>query len=222
MNGVHSATVTTVEFMHHKCIPPFKRFSSKYKEEDTNRILPWVQTNFHEFQSTARRVHAGCVAILEQYPVAGSMTRCSEPARHITSLLTQHQDRGVRRRGVGEAEISMWQLPGVVNTSARKPQFGPDIRNQLHASAGILSVQIESPNWNEVSGTRQTANKWVSQSPAMPDTPTVSQSSVRRRITRKAEETRQRMKASQDVWPAGGPSLETQFMQFYKKDIVTV
>ena len=33
-----------------------------------------------------------------QYPVAGSMTRCSEPARHITSLLTQHQDRGVRRR----------------------------------------------------------------------------------------------------------------------------
>ena len=35
-----NATVTTVEFMHHKCIPPFKRFSSKYKEEDTNRILP--------------------------------------------------------------------------------------------------------------------------------------------------------------------------------------
>ena len=37
------------------------------------------------------------------------------------------------------------------------------------------------------------------------------------------KETRQRMKASQDVWPAaGGPSLETQFMQFYTKDNVTV
>ena len=32
-----NATVTTVEFMHHKrCISPFKKFSAKYKEEDMN------------------------------------------------------------------------------------------------------------------------------------------------------------------------------------------
>ena len=41
-----NATVTTVEFMHHKCIPPFKRFSSKHKRRrhKTNDKLSWVST----------------------------------------------------------------------------------------------------------------------------------------------------------------------------------
>jgi hypothetical protein len=78
-------------------------------------------TNFYEFQhlhepqSTARRAHARCVASLEQYPVAGSMSRCSEPARHNTSLSSQHptrqqeeekQVRGEVRRRRSESEES--------------------------------------------------------------------------------------------------------------------
>ena len=69
--------------------------------------------------------------------------------------------------GGGEADISMWQLPGVVNASAGKPQFGPDILNQLHASAGILSLQS-----NECQVPVKRLTTLVKRSPAMPDTPT--------------------------------------------------
>ena len=98
-----TATVTTVEFMHKRCIPLFKKFSSKKKIRRHKQM-----TNFHEFQHTqcpanpARRAHCRLVgAIL--YPVAGRMTRCSEPARHNTLLLSKHQTEEDRRRGGGEA-----------------------------------------------------------------------------------------------------------------------
>ena len=128
--------------------PLFKKFSSKYKRRRQKQMV-----NLHEPQHTfmspeinspacPRRVCRLVGAIL--YPVAGRMTRCSEPARHTTSLLTQHQYREESGGGEGGADISMWQLPEVVNTSARKPTFGPDILNQLHASAGILSLHTHT------------------------------------------------------------------------------
>jgi hypothetical protein len=43
--------------MHQDAFPLFKKFPSKYKRRRQKQM-----TNFHEFQSTARRAHAGCVA----------------------------------------------------------------------------------------------------------------------------------------------------------------
>ena len=39
LTAVTDATVTTVEFMHHKCIPPFKKVSSEKKKTQTNDKL---------------------------------------------------------------------------------------------------------------------------------------------------------------------------------------
>ena len=84
-------------------------------------------TNFHEFvhlheSQTARRAQPGVSPRCSNIRWQALCHRCSEPARHITSLLTKTSDReesGVRRRGGGE-------LPEVVNTKCKK-QFGPDI-----------------------------------------------------------------------------------------------
>ena len=210
----------TVEFMHKRCIPPFQEILIKIekKKTQTNDKLSWVPApSWVPINSPA--CPAGCVTSLEQYPVAGSMSRCSEPARHITSLLTKTSDRGVRRRSR--------QLPGVVNTSAS------------HSLAQISPINFmpvrDRRRWKKC----QVPVKRVwEQPPAMPGhtyTLKTNQISVRsqgcgiqeyicsRPCLTHPEETRQRMKASRDVWPAaGGPSLETQFMQFYIEDIVTV
>ena len=129
-------------------------------------------TNFHEFQhlyeslSTARRAHASVSPRWGNIRWQVLCHRCSEPAQHITSLLTQHQDRGVIRRrrnrvvdtkslrcpwwacrGQPAPHMQSGQTGGLLslqadgemfdwkNTNPRKPQFGPDILNQLHASA---------------------------------------------------------------------------------------
>ena len=108
--------------------------------------LSWVPINS---PACPRR----CVASLEQYPVAGSMTRCSEPARHITSLLTQHQDRGVRRRRSRYFYVTNYQelwIQAQESHSLAQISWNNFMPALL---SGILSVQIESPNWNEVSGT---------------------------------------------------------------------
>ena len=88
---------------------PFQQLSSEHqKEEDSNTEY------FHEskqtFMSSSQQpgvpmpgVSRLVGAIL--YPVAGRMTRCSEPARHITHFSPEHQTERSQVPGGGEAEF---------------------------------------------------------------------------------------------------------------------
>ena len=88
--------------MHKRCIPPFQEIIIKIekKKTQTNSKPNMSPNHLHESQSTARRAHAGCVASLGQLSIRWKrgMIRCLTHATPGTSLLTQHQDRGVRRR----------------------------------------------------------------------------------------------------------------------------
>ena len=161
-------------------------------------------TNFHEFvhlheSQTARRAQPGVSPRCSNIRWQVLCHRCSKPARHITSLLTKTSDReesGVRRRGRGE-------LPEVVNTKCKK-QFGPDI-------SVINFMPVLGPSHyksNQIKSVRPPA--CAEQPPAMPDTPTVSSIHTPRKPGNG-------WGRSRDVWPAGGPSLETQLSNFYIK-----
>ena len=176
--------------------------------------------NLHEPQHTfmspeinspacPRRVCRLVGAIL--YPVAGRMTRCSEPARHTTSLLTQHQDRGVRRR-------------------RRSRHFYVTITRSCEYKCKKATVWPRYPEstscqcWDPLithsykSDKCQVPVQWGLESPpAMPDTPQgtpvkcqepglwMCQKVYRysRHCLTHHEETRQRMKASRDVLTSG-------------------
>ena len=135
--------------------------------QNTKRRRHKQMTNFHEFQSTARRAHAGVSPRWSniRWQVLCPVVQSPRDTSHHFSPNIKTEESG------GEEEEKQKflcdKLPGVVNTSSRKPQFGPDILNQLHASAGILSLQS-----NECQVPVKRLTTLVKRSPAMPDTPT--------------------------------------------------
>ena len=92
----------TVEFMHMRCIPPFKKFSSKYKRRRHKQM-----TNFHEFQHTfmSPNQQPGVPSRVCRLVGAISGGRFYDPlfraraTHHITSHQTSdREESGVRRR----------------------------------------------------------------------------------------------------------------------------
>ena len=125
-----------------------------------------------------------------------------------THHITSHQN--IRPRGVRSQEERKRRITRSCEYKC-KPQFGQILTINFICAwicARILSLIKSNKCQVPVQLGLIPGNAWQHQT---------EQSSKKRRITRKAEETRQRVKASRDVWPAGGPSLETQLCNFYIK-----